>query len=411
MMELAILQSPELIYAVCGFLAGVLLAAVFFVFRLMAADRRNAELSAHVHLQQAAFDAAEAQIGVNFRATAQQALQGASEQFLLLANERLKAAQNDSAHDLDKRQKAIDGLIKPVEEKLNLLGQAVAQTKGTHDTLHKELQSLNRETARLVGALRDPSAQGKWGEYILEGLLEKSGLMKGIHYFTQVSMDGGGKRPDAVIDIKDSFKIIIDSKAPVNEFTQRLSDDLSEADHKSIMADLARQVRGHVQKLGAKNYWEQAQTADFTVLFLPSEHLYSMALRGDPALPEYAASQNIVIASPTLLISMLRVVSMSWRQTELAKNAADIAALGGELYKRLVTFTDHIEKVGGHLQKAMNGYDAAIGSLEKSVLPSARKMNALQGKADGDLPELAAVERNPRLLSLTEEDEREKRRA
>ncbi|MAE50191.1 MAG: DNA recombination protein RmuC, partial [Micavibrio sp.] len=139
--------------------------------------------------------------------------------------------------------------------------------------------------------------------------------------------------------------------------------------------------------------------------------IYSTALRADPGLVDYAASQNIIIASPTLLMSLLRVVGMSWRQVELAKNAQEISELGGELYKRLLTFTDHIAKVGKNLQNAMNGYDAAVGSLEKSVLPSARKMHELQGKAAAELGEFDPIERAPRMLSLTEEDDKQKKRA
>jgi DNA recombination protein RmuC len=395
-----------------GLLIGALLAAIYFMNRMTGLERHNAELLSQLQLQKVSFETAQADMNNRFKVSAQEALQSASEQFLILAQERLKSAQNDSAHDLDKRQKAIDGLVKPMQEQLISLGQAIEQVKGTDTELRKDLQSLSRETARLVGALRDPSAQGQWGEYILEGLLEKSGLLKGQHYTMQVGLDDGRKRPDAIIDIRDGLKIIVDAKAPVNEMTQRLSDNLNEDDYKTIMLDLARTVRGHVQKLGAKNYWEHVHSADFTVLFLPSEHLYSLALRGDPSLPEFAASQNVIIASPTLLISLLRVVGMSWRQMELAKNASDIAALGGDLYKRLLTFTDHVTKIGKGLQSAMNGYDDAVGSLQKSVLPAARKMNELQGKTEsGGLPDFAPIEKSPRVIALSEEDEREKRRA
>ena len=147
------------------------------------------------------------------------------------------------------------------------------------------------------------------------------------------------------------------------------------------------------------------------MLFLPSEHIYSLALRADPSLVDYAAGQNIIIASPTLLMSLVRVVGMSWRQVELAKNAQEISTLGADLYKRLLTFTDHIGKVGKNLQNAMSGYDAAIGSLEKSVLPSARKMNELQGQTGNEMAELEPVERTPRLMALTEDDEKQKKRA
>ena len=149
------------------------------------------------------------------------------------------------------------------------------------------------------------------------------------------------------------------------------------------------------------------------MLFLPSEHLYSLALRADPDLVEYAAGQNIIIASPTLLMSLLRVVGMSWRQVELAKNAQEISELGAELYKRFLAFTGHIEKVGKNLQSAMKGYDSAVGSLQSSVLPAARKFKELQAnQAITDaLPEFDPIEETPRVIALTSEDEQEKKRA
>lgn len=398
-------------FLLAGLVFGALITALIFQRRLNHVEKQNTELTAQIKHEKASLERTTAELDNRFKLTAQEALQKSSEQFLQLAESKLKASQSDSDHDLDKRQKAIDALVKPVQEQLAGLGKAVEQIKGTDEALRMDLRALSSETAKLVGALRDPNAQGLWGEYILEGLLEKSGLMKGIHYETQVHLDDGRKRPDAVIQMQNGFHIIIDAKAPINEFTQRLSETLSQEDEKAVMQGLAKQVKSHVQKLGSKGYWENLESPDFTVLFLPSEHLYSLALRAEPALIEYAAERNIIIASPTLLMSLLRVVGMSWRQAELAKNAGEISELGGELYKRLLTFTTHIEKVGKNLQTAMNGYDAAIGSLEKSVLPSARKMHELQGKNPSDLPEIEAIERTPRILSLTEEDEQAKKLA
>jgi DNA recombination protein RmuC len=376
-------------------------------------ERQNAEMSAQIKSERGAFETLNAEMNNRFRLTAQEALEKSSAQFLQLAQEKLKSAQADGQHDLEKRQQAIDILVKPVHEQLSELSKALQAAKGTDDELRKDLKFLSTETAKLVGALRDPSAQGVWGEYILEGLLEKSGLLKGIHYSTQVTMsnEAGRQRPDAVINMQDGFKIIIDAKAPINEFVQRLAEDLTESQYAEVMQGISRQVKSHVKALGGKGYWENMDSPDFTVLFLPSEHIYSTALRADPGLVDYAASQNIIIASPTLLMSLLRVVGMSWRQVELAKNAQDISALGGELYKRLLVFTDHIGKVGKGLQNAMSGYDSAIGSLEKSVLPAARKMHELQGKSSDGLTEFDPIERTPRIMSLTEDDEREKKRA
>lgn len=350
-------------------------------------------------------------LGAQFRLSAQDAVQNAHESFLNLAQERLKHAQLDGAHDLDKRHKAIDEMVKPVQKHLESITAALEQVKGTDKALREDLQSLNRETARLVGALRDPTQQGQWGEFILEGVLDKSGLIKGVHYETQVTIESetGRQRPDAVIRMQDGFNIIVDAKAPLNEFAQRLGEDLSENDMQELMQNLARQVREHVKKLGRKGYWENIESPDFTVMFLPSEHMYSMALRADPDLVDFASRSAVIIASPTLLMSLLRVVSLSWRQMELAKNAQEISERGADLYKRLLSFMTHFEKIGKHLAGAVGGYDAAVGSFERSVAPAARKFKELQGGGDAP-PEMREIGQAPRPLALSAEDEEERRK-
>ena len=401
--------------AIGGFVLGVVLVYIGHMKRIVILERENAEFKAQSEAHKEALDRAGEALDFRFKATAQEALQKSNEQFLQLAQERLKGAQADSAHDLDKRQRAIDEMVKPVKENLKALSSALEQVKGTDQALREDVQNLNRETSRLVGALRDPSAQGLWGEFILEGVLDKSGLLKGVHYETQVSFttESGRQRPDAIIHMQDGLHIIIDAKAPLNEFVNHMSEDMTEDAHNVLMQNLATQVRSHVKKLGSKNYWENVESPDFTVLFLPSEHIYSVALRADPSLVEFAASQNIIIASPTLLMSLLRVVSVSWRQVELVDNAQQIAELGYDLYKRFLKFTDHFEKVGGHLQKAMQGYDAAVGSMERQVLPAARKFKDLQAAKAGieEVPDLKTVESVPRNLTLSLDDEQEKKRA
>ena len=396
-------MSEAIFYIGIGFIIGAALSAVVFL-------SRQAALSAKVK----AHEDAHAALEDRFKVTAQEAVKNAHESFLQLAQEKFQAVQKDHAHEVEKKNKAIADLVDPVHKNLQALGQAVEQVKGTDKALREDLQSLSRETAKLVGALRDPSAQGQWGEFILEGILDKSGLIKGVHYETQVSVesDKGRQQPDAVINMQDGFSIVVDAKAPINEFTQRLSEDLTEDDTRALMQNLARQVRGHVKQLGRKNYWENIESADFTVMFLPSEHIYSMALRADPDLVDYASGQAVIIASPTLLMSLLRVVSLSWRQVELAKNAQEISERGIDLYKRLLTFTGHLEKVGKNIGTALRGYNDAVGSLERSVLPAARKFKDLQGVSSADsLPETKILEDSPRALTLSAEDENERKRA
>lgn len=392
------IMALDIVTAGIGFAAGGLVvglgAAAFWLPRIAA-------LRAEVAQQDAVRQAMEQ----TFVATAQQALDRNSEQFMRMAAEKLSAAHKDGAHDLEKRQLAIHELLKPVQKQLETLGSTVEQIKGTDQTLREELKGLTRETARLAGALRDPAAQGRWGEFILEGLLDKSGLIKGVHYDTQVSFagaDGQRQRPDAVIRMQDGLSIIVDAKAPLNEFADRLGDNLSPDEFAALTANLARQVRNHVTALGRKGYWESAelQTPDFTVMFLPSEHLFSMALRADPTLADYAMAQNVIISSPTLFMALLRVVGFGWRQADMAKNAQDIALHAADLYKRLIAFAGHIEKIGKGIAGAMGSYNDAVGSLERNVLPAARRFKELNVNTAGkDLPEFSPLREDQRHLA------------
>ena len=397
---------------IVAFLTGAILGAAVFLWRIIKLERENAQITAALNAKDEALDTATQALDARFAATAQEALQKSNAQFLQLAQEKLKHAQNDSVHDLDKRQKAIDNLIKPVQEQLAAMKTTLEHVQGTDKALREDLASLGKETARLTQALRDPAAQGKWGEFILEGLLEKSGLMKGVHYDVQASMQTaqGTRRPDAVIKMQDGFHIIVDAKAPLNQFAQQLDGPISDAQYTTLTNNLATQVRERIKELSKKNYWENIESPDFTVLFLPSESLYSLALRADAELVDFAAAKNVIIASPTLLISLIRVVALGWRQIDLAQNAQEISALGQELYKRLLKFTDHMDKVGKSISQAMRGYNDAVGSMERSVLPSARKFRDLQGSAnnEADITILHAPNDEHRSLQLTADDEKEK---
>ncbi len=356
-----------------GFLVGVLI----WFWNKGKLQSENSALKVQLETERASLED-------RFTILAQQTLQSNSENFLNIAQEKLKSAQSDGAHALDKRTQAISEMIKPVEKHLQQLNGAVEQLSGTDKAIRDDLKNLSKETARLTGALKNPAAQGRWGEFVLERLLDKANLMKGVHYDTQVSMNGkesgdGRLRPDAVIYLQDGFNIIVDAKAPITEFINRLDEPMDEQSYRELQVNLARSVRSHVKALGAKNYWEQLDSPDFVVLFLPSENLFSTALAADPELVDFAADQNVVIASPTLLMSLLRVVGLSWRQVEMAQNAQEISKLGGELFDRILSFKGHLDKVGKGIESALGAYNKSVGALESRVLVTARKFKDMQG--------------------------------
>ncbi|MEM6780446.1 MAG: DNA recombination protein RmuC [Pseudomonadota bacterium] len=374
-----------------GGVLGLLIGGVIALMSASRLEKENAALKATMEAEKAAMDD-------HFTALAGKVLESNSENFLNLAQEKLKAAQAEGKHDLDKRSMAIEQMVKPVHDHLQKLSGAVEQLHGTKKAIQDDLRNLSKETSKLVGALRNPAAQGKWGEFVLERLLDKANLVKGVHYETQVQTTEG-KRPDVVIHLQDGFHIVVDAKAPINDFVERMDEDLSEGQMHDLKTNLARQVRSHVRALGGKGYWEQLDSPDFVVLFLPSEQMFSYAVQADSTLIDFAAENQVVIASPTLMLSLLRVVGLSWRQVELAKNAQDIATLGSELYDRISTFSGHMGKVGKGIESAMAAYNKCVSSFETRVLVSARKLKDLKvATADKDIDSPIQVETTPRIL-------------
>jgi len=380
-----------------GAVAGVLIAVAILVTRIVALEKEKAAASARSAAEAAGLED-------RFKTLSQTILDSNVRTFLTLAQDRLattaSAVAANAVNDFDKRAASIAQMVKPVEAQLTQLKTAVDQLQGTDKAIRDDLQSLGRETARLTGALKNPAAQGKWGEFVLETLLERANLIKGQHYETQVSLNAGKQRPDAVIRLQDGFCIAVDAKAPINDFVTRMEEDLSSADIAAIQLRLAQQIRAHIRALGAKGYWESLDSPDFVVLFLPSESVFSAALMADTGIVDFASENNVIIASPTLMLSLLRVVRMGWRQADTAKNAQMIADMGAELYKRLSSFAGHFSKIGKSLGAAIEAHDSAIGSLERSVFPAARKFEKLQSiKANANIAQPARIDRQPRKLA------------
>jgi len=333
-----------------------------------------------------------------FKVLSAQALQTTNESFMNVAQERFKAWEQTNQANLSQRQNAVADIVKPVKDHLEKLGGAVNELKGTSALVREDLQTLSQSTLKLAGAMNNPAMRGRWGEMLLDRLLEKSGMVRGIHYNTQstvTSESGSRLRPDIVISLQDGFKIAIDAKAPIQDILEDM-DNVEAQDN--IRERLATQVRSHIKALGTKSYQEALGShVDFTVLFLPGEHLFSLAIAGDPNLIDYAADHNIVLTSPSLMLSLLRVVHLSWRQGELAENAQKIAETGRDLYKSLSTFGSHLDKVGTNLNRSVGSYNDAIGSLERNVLSKARKFEELQAsRATDQLTEPTEVDKQAR---------------
>lgn len=408
-----ITQFETLIAATAGFMIGALIVTVIALLSRQKLATQNAELKAQVKAEKLALETAGAALDARFKDTAQTALSQSSERFLQLAKEKLNAAQADSSHDLEKRQKAIADLVDPVNKALKTMDEKIGHLETARTKAYAELEThlksmtedqmqLRKETATLVQALRSPSTRGQWGEMQLKRCLDMAGMIEGVHYEQQVTANSG-QRPDVIVKLSGGQSLVIDSKAPLEGYLDAIKEGASEDERRTGLARHARHVKDHIKQLGSKSYWEQFDTPEFVVMFLPGESYFSAALETDPSLIESGVDQKVIPATPTTLISLLKAVMYGWRQEQLAENAREVSALGADLYKSLGAFAGHVQKVGRGLGTAMNAYNDAIGSLERNVLPKARKFDELQVSSQiKDIETLDPVEHSIRSLNAPE---------
>ena len=362
--------------------------------------------------KQALLDRAEQRLSDTFKALSADALKSSAEQFLHLAKSSLRAHTEEAKGDLEKRKMAIENLVKPVAESLGKFESRIGDIEKAREGAYVELKTqvkslaegqlgLQRETAQLVKALRQPTGRGQWGEIQLRRVVELAGMQEHCDFQTQtttVTDEGKRLRPDLIVKLPAGKTIVVDAKTPMDAYLDALeaTDDRQRED---ALHRHARQVRTHITQLASKNYTSQFENVpEFTVLFLPSESFFSAALQCDPGLIERGVEHSIILATPTTLIALLRAVFYGWRQEALADNAREICALGRTLHERLGTLAGHFVKLGKSLDNAVGHYNAAVGSYETRVLGAARKFMDLEvAAADTGLPDLEPIERAPRL--------------
>ncbi|MBL8960356.1 MAG: DNA recombination protein RmuC [Gemmatimonadetes bacterium] len=260
-------------------------------------------------------------------------------------------------------------------------------------TLADTHRDLSTRTQHLVDALRSPVVRGEWGEMQLRRVCELARMHEHVDYVLQRGTPGDGAlRPDLTVQLPGRRAIVVDAKAPMQAWLDAMEapDDETRTD---ALREHARHVREHITRLGAKSYWAQFEDAPrFVVLFLPGESLFAAALQHDATLVEYGMSRQVVLASPTTLLALLRAVGDGWEREAAHRNAEVAVAQGRELHHRLELFAGHLDEVRRGIERAVDGYNRAAGALEHRVLPQARRLGELTGAGDGSTPEVTAVE-------------------
>jgi DNA recombination protein RmuC len=354
-------------------------------------------------------------LAAEFRKLSTDALGQNNRQFLDLARTQFDGFQAAAKGDIGQ-------MLQPVRDSLEKVDKQIAEIEkervGAYRGLSVQVEEmakhnlrLSSETQKLVNAMRNPGVRGRWGELQLRRVIEMAGMQAHVDFAEQESLtlEEGRQRPDVIVKLPGGRTIVIDSKVPFDHYYDagpEAGGDIAAYDQARQEALLrhARAVRTHMADLGRKSYWAQFQPSpDFVVMFLPDEGFFSAALRVDPALVEAGIQNHVVPATPTTLIALLRAVEFGWRQEALAANARDISDSAAELYKRLAKFGEHFQKVGRGLTTAIVSYNDAVGSMERQVLPSARRIKELKAAHDNvEIPEPAMIETVARPLSAPE---------
>jgi DNA recombination protein RmuC len=387
--------------ALFGLLLGVLLTWLIGRSR----ERRMIEE------RESAFELANVKLTEAFAEVSNRSLQANSDTFLKLAEQNLGTQQEKAKRELSERENAVEALVKPIRDALEASQKQIAELEKSRSEAYggiksqlEEMQlnqkSLKQETQNLVNALRRPEVRGRWGEITLRRLVELAGMVEHCDFIEQAHTETDGKiiRPDMVVRMPDHRELVVDVKTPLDAYLSAV-EAKDDAQRQLGLKRHAKNVRAHIRMLASKAYWNQFdESPEFVILFIPGDQFLSAALNEEPDLIEYALSQQIILATPTSFVALLKAVAYGWRQLALADNAKEIRVLAEDLYGRLSTFITHMNKVGRQLAGSVENYNKAVGSLERSVLPGARKFVELGVHPKKEMEKIETIESVPRTM-------------
>jgi DNA recombination protein RmuC len=398
----------EFVYLFSGVLVGIITGL------LIGALRWKSQLSTVKAEVEAERDAAKlinanaSEMSDRFKSLAAESLKNNSESFLTLAKENLGTFQQLAKTDLDKKKDSFEQLVKPVQESLKEVGQTLQLIEkariGDQSSLKSQVENLSKQTGELANALRRPAIRGRWGEMQLRRVVEIAGMTEYCDFDEQVTVEGPEDkrlRPDMTIKLAGGKQIVVDAKTPMDAYLNSIETDDEELREQALGVHL-EQMRAHVTNLSSKQYWDQFESSpELAVMFVPADSLFMAALDKDPNLVEWAAERHVFIASPITLITVLKAVAIGWTEESLAENAREIAEVGKELHKRVGRFIDHFANVGNRLGSAVRAFNDATGSLERSLLPQARRFTDLKVGSNKELS-ITNIEQAPRVLQAPE---------
>jgi DNA recombination protein RmuC len=382
---------------VAAFMLGLLIGLVFWYRAKSRLDRENSDLKVRLAVAEKEREADTEKLNWTEKAEAQ-----IREAFKALASDALKTNTDLLAVQA---KKDLQGVVDPIKENLTSLDSHIRELEKARHGAYKSLEQqiaqlqqtqsrLQESTVSLTQALKSPTVRGRWGEIQLRRVVEMAGMVNHVAFDEQAATDLG--RPDMLAYLPNGGVLPVDSKVPLGSYLSAMESP-DEENRKRYLAEHAKAMRARIRDLGQKQYWDQFKTSpDFVVMFVPNEACLGAAFEHDPGLLEYAIDKKILISSPVTLLALLRSVAYGWQQHRMTENAVRIVRQGRELYGRIELFVKRFAEVGQAITKAAERYNGALGSLERRLMPAARRFEEL-GVSDNEIETPGRLDVSPSL--------------